>query len=72
MLAFLGVIKVNNLSKWGTDPNISYILLHQDILRYTPSPFHFLSPENIKKSLVFWCFQGVQKWEYWPEMGERS
>ena len=29
VLAFSGVVKVNDLSKWGTDPNFSDILLHQ-------------------------------------------
>ena len=60
---FLFVI-MNDLSKWGTDPNFS------DIIAPSPSLTHFwpmfpflffLPPENIGKLLVFWCFQGVQR-----------
>ena len=34
--------------------------------------FYFLPPESIRKPLVFLCFEGVQKWEHWPETGKRS
>ena len=30
---------------------------------------HFIPPEKTRKSKVFWSFQGVRKWEPWPEMG---
>ena len=27
-------------------------------------------PENTKKPLAFWHFQGFMKWEHWPEISE--
>ena len=46
-------------SRWRADPNFSDIFLHQ-IELISGRCFHFLTPENIKKPLVFWFFQGAQ------------
>ena len=63
---------MNHLPKWETDTNSSDILTSSPSLTNFCGVFHFLSPENIRKPLFFWCFQGVQKWEHWPEMGKRN
>ena len=42
---------------WRTDPNFSDIFLHQ-IKLISGRCFHFLTPENIKKPLVFWFSRG--------------
>ena len=63
---------MNDLSKWGTDSNFSDILTPSPSLTHFWPMFPFLAPENISKALVFWCFQGVQKWKHWPEIDKRS
>ena len=34
------------------------------LLNHFDQCFHFISPENARKPLVFWCFQGIQNWNF--------
>ena len=45
------------------------LLCSRSVLNHFGPMFHFYTPENIRKLLVFWHFQGGIKMDHWAKIG---